>query len=90
MLLQIIFGNSPEKICLVIFIPMLKPNALGIAIHVNHQLRRSAFPFFHSHSDATVVFRKCFYGICRTGHFLFTKHTAENIGSLLSVVLLAF
>ena len=30
MLLQMIFGNSPEKICLVIFIPMLKPNALGL------------------------------------------------------------
>ena len=45
------------------------------------ELRRSAFPFFHSHSDATVVFRNAFYGVCRTGHFLFTKHTAENIGS---------
>ena len=30
MLLQMIFGNSPEKISLVIFIPRLKPNALGL------------------------------------------------------------
>ena len=30
MLLQMIFGNSPEKISLVIFIPTLKPNALGL------------------------------------------------------------
>ena len=34
MLLQMIFGNSPEKISLVIFIPMLKPNALGLIKHV--------------------------------------------------------
>ena len=30
MLLQMVFGNSPEKISLVIFIPTLKPNALGL------------------------------------------------------------
>ena len=30
MMLQMIFGNSPEKISLVIFIPTLKPNALGL------------------------------------------------------------
>ena len=27
---------------------------------ISNQLRRSAFPFFHSHSDATVVFHPCF------------------------------
>ena len=32
MLLQMVFGNSPEKISLVIFIPTLKPNALGLNV----------------------------------------------------------
>ena len=48
-------------------------------------LRRFALRFIHSHSDATGVFPQCFYGICRGGHFLFTKKTADDIGSFTAV-----
>ena len=36
MLLQMVFGNSPEQISLVIFIPTLKPNALGLNVLCGH------------------------------------------------------
>ena len=30
-------------------------------------------------------FSQCFYGVCRGGHFLFTKNTADDIGSFTAV-----
>ena len=45
------------------------------------QLRRFALAFIHSHSGATGVFRNAFMVKSRGGDFLFTKNTADDIGS---------
>ena len=44
-----------------------RPVAHRTVAHRTYQSRRSALPFFHSHSDATGVF----WPICRTGYFRF-------------------
>ena len=44
------------------------------------ELRRFALAFIHSHSGATGVFRNAFMG-SRGSDFLFTKNTADDIGS---------
>ena len=45
------------------------------------KLRRFALAFIHSHSGATGVFRNAFMEKSRGGDFLFTKNTADDIGS---------
>ncbi len=48
---------------------------------MQQQLRRFALAFIHSHSGATGVFRNAFMEKSRGGDFLFTKNTADDIGS---------
>ena len=59
-----------------------KRNLVQLQCEFRHnQFKHFALAFIHSHHGATGIFPNGFYGNCRIGDFLFTKNTADDIGS---------